>query len=304
MTDMDEIERLLNEYGLSMYEEGRYRGRDEGSARKRSAFLQRVEALREERDLYRRQVEVRYGKAEEQIERLAAERDAALAAQKRAEEERDEARKAQSAEAWEAALREQTRRLESDARALAAESALAGLGAAPRDEALRARVADLAAQAERQSTLNPPRLGDPIAVAGPWAWSRMAELLRYALAPAPPAAPAICKTCGNYGCMGDVDPADRAKCKTLAPAPPAALRPDRDTATKACVAPNELRPGRCFGCGSEVAPSRCSGCGLMHVGVYCWPCHHKNYPDGCAAPFCPEHHPAPTPPENTEDPTP
>jgi hypothetical protein len=39
----------------------------------------------------------------------------------------------------------------------------------------------LAADADKQAKLNPPELGDPIAVAGPWAWSRMASLLRATL---------------------------------------------------------------------------------------------------------------------------
>jgi hypothetical protein len=49
------------------------------------------------------------------------------------------------------------------------------------EKTLREEIARLAADAERQSKLNPPALGDPIAVAGPWAWARMAELLRDAL---------------------------------------------------------------------------------------------------------------------------
>jgi hypothetical protein len=72
-------------------------------------------------------------------------------------------------------------------RAEAAESALAER--TRRVEALEGRIRDLAEQAERQSKLNPPALGDPIAVAGPWAWKRMAELLRFALSPAPAATP-------------------------------------------------------------------------------------------------------------------
>jgi hypothetical protein len=48
------------------------------------------------------------------------------------------------------------------------------------DEELRARVRDLAEQAERVAN------AEPGAVAGPWAWSRMAELLRFALDAAAP----------------------------------------------------------------------------------------------------------------------
>jgi hypothetical protein len=43
------------------------------------------------------------------------------------------------------------------------------------------RLLRLADDAERQSKLNPPAFGDPIAVAGPWAWARMATLIREAL---------------------------------------------------------------------------------------------------------------------------
>ena len=52
---------------------------------------------------------------------------------------------------------------------------------------LRERIEKMAADCERQAKLNPPELGDPIAIAGPWAWSRMAEMLRSLLA-APPSA--------------------------------------------------------------------------------------------------------------------
>jgi hypothetical protein len=47
---LDEIETAMNDYGLSMYEEGRCRGRDEGSDRKRqvlrSAIAKAIEEAR------------------------------------------------------------------------------------------------------------------------------------------------------------------------------------------------------------------------------------------------------------------
>ncbi len=77
------------------------------------------------------------------------------------------------------------------------ERATPGTDAAPEPrpgaaEALVKSLEDLARQAERQSKLNPPEIGDPIAIAGPWAWKRMAELLRARVAEyraAPAAAP-------------------------------------------------------------------------------------------------------------------
>jgi hypothetical protein len=38
--------------------------------------------------------------------------------------------------------------------------------------------------------------------------------------PAPEGEPPECKTCGNYGCMGDVNPVERAQCKTFQVRPP------------------------------------------------------------------------------------
>jgi len=64
---------------------------------------------------------------------------------------------------------------------------------------LRSRVEDLAVQAERQSKMNPPELGDPIAVAGPWAWKRMAELARHAIAVASRRALSPASTPGGEG---------------------------------------------------------------------------------------------------------
>lgn len=79
-----------------------------------------VERLTRERDLYKRQVEVRYGKAEEQIERLTRERDEAKryaqechnAAAKLNEDRSAEQRRAEAAESREAEARAVLREIE------------------------------------------------------------------------------------------------------------------------------------------------------------------------------------------------